>query len=151
MASSSKTFHELVNDLHPPKFKIWITPKTRAAAAEALGKSRNAEAVQPLVMALRDKDRTVRETAAAGISELPVPNKLKPAVIKGLMEFNKKLMDEYMVIETLGPKLRQTYLPKFRKVLPEVKVARYYQIENKINAALMYELAKNIPLLKTAK
>jgi hypothetical protein len=66
-------------------------------------------------------------------------------------ETAKKLMDEYMVIETLGPKLRQTYLPKFRKVLPEVKVARYYQIENKINAALMYELAKNIPLLKTAK
>ena len=63
----------------------------------------------------------------------------------------KKLMDEYMTIETLGPKLRQTYLPKFRKVLPEGKVARYYQIENKINAALMYELAKNIPLTKSAQ
>ena len=63
----------------------------------------------------------------------------------------KKLLDEYMTIEVLGLKLRQTYLPKFRKVLPEVKVVRYYQIENKINAALMYELAKNIPLMKTAK
>jgi len=66
-------------------------------------------------------------------------------------ETAKKLMDEYMTIETLGPKLRQTYLPKFRKVLPEVKVVRYYQIENKINAVLIYELAKNIPLVKTAK
>jgi len=66
-------------------------------------------------------------------------------------ETAKKLMDEYMTIETLGPKLRQTYLPKFRKVLPEVKVVRYYQIENKINAVLIYELAKNIPLAKTAK
>jgi len=63
----------------------------------------------------------------------------------------KKLLDELMIIEALGPKLRQTYLPKFRKVLPEVKVVRYYQIENKINAALMYELAANIPLMKTAK
>jgi len=63
-------------------------------------------------------------------------------------ETAKKLMDEYMTIETLGPKLRQTYLPKFRKVLPEVKVVRYYQIENKINAALMYELAANIPLMQ---
>jgi hypothetical protein len=63
----------------------------------------------------------------------------------------KKLLDEYMTIESLGLKLRQTYLPKFRKVLPEVKVVRYYQIENKINAALMYELAANIPLMKTAK
>ena len=63
----------------------------------------------------------------------------------------KKLMDEYMTIESLGPKLRQTYLPKFRKVLPEAKVVRYYQIENKINAVLIYELAKNIPLAKTSK
>jgi uncharacterized membrane-anchored protein YhcB (DUF1043 family) len=66
-------------------------------------------------------------------------------------ETAKKLMDEYITIETLGPKLRQNYLPKFRKVLPEVKVVRYYQIENKINAVLIYELAKNIPLVKTAK
>jgi len=63
----------------------------------------------------------------------------------------KKLLDEYMTIETLGPKLRQAYLPKFRKVLPEVKVVRYYQIENKINAALIYELAANIPLMKSAQ
>jgi hypothetical protein len=34
--------------------------------------------------------------------------------------------------------------------LPEVKVVRYYQIENKINAALNYELATNIPLMKAA-
>ena len=60
----------------------------------------------------------------------------------------KKLLDEFMNIEALGPKLRQAYLPKFRKVLPEVKVMRYYQIENKINVALMYELAANIPLMK---
>ncbi len=63
----------------------------------------------------------------------------------------KKLLNEYMTIEALGPKLRQAYLPKFRKVLPEVKVARYYQIENKIQAALFYELAANIPLVKSDK
>jgi DNA-directed RNA polymerase subunit F len=63
----------------------------------------------------------------------------------------KKLLDELMSIEALGPKLRQAYLPKFRKVLPETKVVRYYQIENKIQAALMYELARNIPLAKAAK
>ena len=66
-------------------------------------------------------------------------------------ETAKKLLDESMTIETLGPKLRQAYLPKFRKVLPEVKVGRYYQIENKIQAVLMYELAAKIPLVKLAK
>jgi hypothetical protein len=63
----------------------------------------------------------------------------------------RKLLDDLMIIEALGPKLRQAYLPKFRNVLPETKVVRYYQIENKINAALIYELARNIPLVKTAK
>ena len=56
-----------------------------------------------------------------------------------------------MTIETLGLKLRQTYLPKFRKVLPDVKVVRYYQIENKIHAALMYEFAAKIPLIKNVQ
>jgi hypothetical protein len=63
----------------------------------------------------------------------------------------KKLLDEYMNIESLGLKLRQAYLVKFRNVMPEVKVARYYQMENKINAGLVYELATKIPLTKMAK
>ena len=60
----------------------------------------------------------------------------------------KALLDESITIESLGLKLRQSYLPKFRKALPEKKVARYYQIENKIQAALNYELAKEIPLVQ---
>lgn len=61
----------------------------------------------------------------------------------------KKLLDESMTIETLRLKLGKAYLPEFRKVLPDTKVVRYYQIENKINALLYYELAVNIPLVKT--
>jgi hypothetical protein len=60
----------------------------------------------------------------------------------------QRLLDESMTIETLRLKLRKAYLPKFRKALPGVKVVRYYQIENKINAALEYELGANIPLIK---
>ena len=63
----------------------------------------------------------------------------------------KALLDELMEIDSLGLKLRQAYLPKLRQVLPEVKVVRYYQIENKINAVLMYELAANIPLMKASQ
>ena len=60
----------------------------------------------------------------------------------------KSLINEYMTIERLGLKLRKRYLSKFRKVLSDVKVMRYYQIENKIEAAQYYELAKKIPLVK---
>jgi len=63
----------------------------------------------------------------------------------------KKLLDESLTIEALGLKLRKAYLPKFRAVVPEVKVVRYYQIENKIHAALAYELGAKIPLMKPAK
>ena len=66
-------------------------------------------------------------------------------------ETAKKLLDEYLTIQALGLKLQQVYLPKFRAVLPQVKVARYYQIENKIHAALAYELGAKIPLMQSAK
>jgi galactose-1-phosphate uridylyltransferase len=60
----------------------------------------------------------------------------------------KKLLDEMISIDSSLLKLRQDYLPKFRKVLPEAKVARYYQIENKIRASTNYDLAAGIPLIK---
>jgi Spy/CpxP family protein refolding chaperone len=63
-------------------------------------------------------------------------------------ETAKRLLDESVTIESLGAKLRKGYLPKFRQVLPEKKAARYYQIENKIQAALYYELAMEIPLVQ---
>jgi hypothetical protein len=63
----------------------------------------------------------------------------------------KKLLEEYLTIESLGLKLRQEYLPKFKAVLPDIKVMRYYQIENKIEAGWMYELAEKIPLTEDAK
>jgi hypothetical protein len=60
----------------------------------------------------------------------------------------KQILDELIAIEAVGPKLRMAFLPEFQKALPNVKVVRYYQIENKINAALMYDLAAQIPLIQ---
>lgn len=59
----------------------------------------------------------------------------------------KKLVTDHLAIEGDRQKLRQSYLPKFAKVLPYKKVMRYYQLENKINAVVMYEAAKQIPLV----
>ena len=60
----------------------------------------------------------------------------------------KKLTDDMMAIENDRLKLRKDYLPKFRKVLSDKKVARYYQLENKIHAVVSYEMARVIPLVK---
>jgi hypothetical protein len=59
-----------------------------------------------------------------------------------------KLVDEAVAIEADRTKLAQSYLPKFKKALPPTKVARYYQIENKVRAVVNYELAAGIPLVK---
>ena len=66
-------------------------------------------------------------------------------------EIAKNLLDDFLTIESLGLKLRQTYVPMFQDVLPDAKVVRYIQIENKIYAALMYEFAAEIPLIKSAE
>jgi hypothetical protein len=58
-----------------------------------------------------------------------------------------RMTDEYLALERDRAALLQTYRPKFSAALPPLKVARYYQIENKIRAIVNYELAKGIPLL----
>jgi len=60
----------------------------------------------------------------------------------------KKLLDDMMAIENDRLKLRKDYLPKFRKVLSDKRVARYYQLENKAFAVVNYDMAKVIPLVK---
>jgi hypothetical protein len=59
-----------------------------------------------------------------------------------------RLVNDYVAIEQDRVKLLQSYLPRFRKALPEPKVARYYQIENKIRAAVNWTVAEEIPLVK---
>jgi hypothetical protein len=63
----------------------------------------------------------------------------------------KSMVDEMLAIGRDELKVRESYLPRFRKVLPETKVARLLQIENKIDAIIKYELASLIPLVQAAK
>jgi hypothetical protein len=60
----------------------------------------------------------------------------------------KKLLDDSLAIDSAHQKLRQSYLSKIRGVLPDKKVARYYQLESKIDAVLEYEMARRIPLVQ---
>ncbi len=60
----------------------------------------------------------------------------------------KQLLEDYLLLEDDRFALRQSYLPKFREVFSERKVARYYQIENKIQAIIDLDLAANVPLVQ---
>jgi len=58
------------------------------------------------------------------------------------------IIKEYMDFQNAQLKLKKQYLKKFNKILPSKKVARFYQLENKIDAVINYELAAEIPLVK---
>jgi hypothetical protein len=60
----------------------------------------------------------------------------------------KVLIDELVAIEQAEAGLKTSYVPKLSTVLPQKKVARYLQIENKIRAVVKYELAEAVPLVQ---
>jgi len=60
----------------------------------------------------------------------------------------KKLLDESLAIDDAEAKLKSSSAPKILAVLPATKAARYIQVENKIRAAVRWELAANIPLVQ---
>jgi predicted outer membrane protein len=95
------------------------------------------EAYQKDLGALNERTRKAIESYATAYNAGAVPD-----------ETAKKLLDEALAIEAAEVDLRKSYVPKFSKVLPAAKVARYYQIEQKIRAAIKYELANGIPLVQ---
>ena len=60
----------------------------------------------------------------------------------------KEMHQEWISIKKQVIKLQQKYAKKFRKVLPEKKVLRYFQIENKLDLIIDSELAAEIPLAR---
>lgn len=63
----------------------------------------------------------------------------------------KTMVNEMLDIQRDELKVRKSHLSKFRKVLPEVKVARFLQIENKIDIIVKLGLADVIPLIEAAE
>jgi len=59
-----------------------------------------------------------------------------------------KLVTDMVKIEQARANLKAKYLPKFKKVLPAKKVARFYQVENKLDVAILNEMAENVPLAR---
>ena len=63
-------------------------------------------------------------------------------------EVADKLLAEFVGIEQSRAGLKADFLPKFKKVLPSRKVARFYQIENKLDIAVLADLTEQIPLAR---
>jgi len=59
----------------------------------------------------------------------------------------KKLTEDLLNTRKKKVDIQKGYLGKFAKILPGKKVARLYQLENKVDAVLAYEAADRIPLV----
>ena len=63
-------------------------------------------------------------------------------------EYAKGMIDGYFDVKEDLLKVRKRYVRKFAKVLPMLKVARFYQLENKMTADVEAELALLVPLVE---
>ena len=77
---------------------------------------------------------------------------LATSYFKGAESMTSKQSQDALT-QMLGAKaeklsIRKAYVSKFSKVLPTGKVMRFYQIENKMDAVIDYELAASIPLIQ---
>ena len=59
-----------------------------------------------------------------------------------------QLVEDYLAIEADRIRVRRAYVDEFAKSLSGRKIARLYQIENKIDAVLRYDLAATIPVVE---
>ncbi len=59
-----------------------------------------------------------------------------------------EMFKEWMSIKKAVTKLQEKYAKKFRKAIPEKKVLRYFQIENKLDLIIDSELSAAIPLAR---
>ncbi|MBV8883122.1 MAG: hypothetical protein JO235_03855 [Chroococcidiopsidaceae cyanobacterium CP_BM_RX_35] len=60
----------------------------------------------------------------------------------------KAMLDDYLKYQKQKLALQQQYVQKFRQILPNKKVTRFFQVENKLDAVDSYDLAGSVPLVK---
>ena len=126
---------EIVKEKIQSDKKLFIATNMQLTESEANAFWPVYESYQAEIGELRDREIKLIEKFAASYETMSD-------------DVAKKLLDDSLSIDSGHQKLRQSYLSKFRGVLSDKKVARYYQLESKIDAVMEYELARRIPLVK---
>ncbi len=58
------------------------------------------------------------------------------------------MLDESLKIREAELELRRKYVEEFKRVIPPKKVVRFFQVDNKFDAIVNYNLAGSIPLVE---
>lgn len=61
---------------------------------------------------------------------------------------SQSMLTQWMNLNAEKVNVRKSYVKKFTKAIPTNRVIRFYQVENKMDAVINYELAASIPLTK---
>lgn len=59
-----------------------------------------------------------------------------------------ELLAQGVTILEMKLALHQQFLPQFKEALPTVKVARFYQIVNRLDTKMKMDMAQNVPLIE---
>jgi hypothetical protein len=86
--------------------------------------------------------------AAVGDKRLAVIVEYADNVDRMTEELARKLLDESIAVEKEVLEVKQAYVPKFRRILPETKVVRLMQIESRIDAMVELKIAEGVPLME---
>ncbi len=60
----------------------------------------------------------------------------------------KKLLDQSFEVDKDFIRTKERYVKKFRRILPDIKVVRLMQLENRMDIAVDMKVAEGIPLMK---
>jgi len=63
----------------------------------------------------------------------------------------KELLESFFRIERDTLKVREKYRRRFARVLPVIKLARFFQVENKLDAIYDFQLSSQIPMIEGAR
>ena len=102
------------------------------------------EAFWPLYDEYRAKLRSIRERKLSLIQDYA--DRYWAGTVDN--EFADSAIKEALKIQADTVKLRQKYWKKFRRIVPATKAARFYQLENKMDAEVDYVLAGGVPLVE---
>lgn len=60
----------------------------------------------------------------------------------------REILDRSFIYEEQALKVKQIYAKKFRRILPDIKVTRLMQLENRMDAAVLLKFSEGIPLME---
>jgi hypothetical protein len=59
----------------------------------------------------------------------------------------RKKLNEVIAIQQARLDVQKDFIPKFQAVIPQIKVTRFFQIDNKIQALIQCDIAQLVPLV----